>query len=202
MEEQEKIILDVSDFEISYEPIETEFTKQIPAHLEEEVGELVELVTTDPRTALKKIEKMLREYPNLAIARNYQVNAYHRLGETEKAARLAEENYEKFPEYLFAKTSYAMMCMEKGETNRVPAVFDYQFDLTRIYPKRRIFHISEYLSFTGVISLYHSQLGENRIAKRYYKMMKKTDPTHPITRRVKRLISPFSMFRLKYRLGV
>jgi tetratricopeptide (TPR) repeat protein len=201
MKGQEKIILELSDFEISYEPIETEFSKQIPDHLSEEVGVLNELLTTAPQTALKKIEKVLRAYPDLAIVRNYQVNAYLRLGEKEKAARLAEENYEKFPEYLFSRINYAMMFLEKGETNRIPAIFDYQFDLTRIYPKRRIFHISEYLSFMGVISLYHSQLGENRIAKRYYKIMKKADPTHPLTRRVKRFISPFTRFLMKYFVG-
>lgn len=70
--------------------------------------------------------------------------------------------------------------------NLIPGIFDYHYDLQSLYPGREKFHVSEVISFMGVMSVYFYMIGEDKAARSYYGMMKKIDKHHYMTRQVKR----------------
>lgn len=182
--------------EITFDAIENKYSRQIPKHLKPQVDDLRDLLSVDPAAAIDKILIVLEKYPDLALLRNYLCAAYSMTGQDEKAEILAEENYRKFPDYLFAKTHYAQICCSKGKMNLVPAIFDYQYDLQALYPRRKQFHFSEVITFMGVMVVYFHMIGEERTARSYYGIMKKIDKNHPMTRQVKRRLYPSILTRI------
>ena len=83
---------------------------------------------------------------------NYLCSAYLAIGDRENSEAVALENYERHPNYLFAETNYARICLDKGDLERIPAIFNDKFDLKRLYPRRSRFHISEFVAFASVMT--------------------------------------------------
>ncbi len=127
---------------------------------------------------------------------NYRSVAYSRLGDVESRDAVALECCEKFPDYLFGRVNYAQICLENGEVEKIPEIFDGKLDLKLLYPQRTMFHISEYVSFAGIIGLYYVKTGEQEAAKLLYKVLKKMDPRHQTTKRLKRALYPPLVIRL------
>ena len=99
-----------------------------------------------------------------------------------KAKQIALENYRRHPEYLFAKLIYAQLLLESGATEEFAEVFENKFDLSLLYPNRKVFHISEFVSFSGVIGLYYCEIGKLDSAEVIDKLLKKIVPNHPVTK--------------------
>jgi len=63
-------------------------------------------------------------------------------------------------------------------------------DLKQLYPQRTWFHISEFISFAGVMCRYFCAIGERETAVLYYQMLKQVAPRHPMTTHAKRVLYP------------
>jgi len=75
-------------------------------------------------------------------------------------------------------------------------IFEQKYDLKSLYPDRKVFHISEFLSFMGIWAVYYYKKGEKNLAKKYYQIMKEVDSSHPLTKSIKRQIHPPLLLRL------
>ena len=115
----------------------------------------------------------------------------------EQARQIAEEGYQRHPDYLFAKVGYAHHCLEDGRLDEVEKILGDQRDLTLMYPDRKKFHTSEALAFYGLMGLYLAKTGQYKKARRYYKLLKSLDPEHMTTKTVglKILQQAFERFR-------
>jgi hypothetical protein len=100
----------------------------------------------------------------------------------------------------FAKTNYAQICIWHGKINKIPAIFEHNFNLRSLYPKRKTFHISEFMSFMEIMSIYFHKIGENKTAMRYYCLMKQLDKNHPATKQTKRIVKPPFPLRILQKL--
>lgn len=80
----------------------------------------------------------------------------HGYCDRENAEKIALRNYELYPGYLFAKTNNAHFCLEAGKSDEIEKIFEGKYDLKSLYPKREIFHISEFLAFIGVWVVFFS----------------------------------------------
>ena len=66
---------------------------------------------------------------------------------------------DKFPDFLMGKIRHSYNLIHAGRTTEVPAIFNNQFSLHGICPDRQEFHISEYVAFHILMSLYFVQIG-------------------------------------------
>lgn len=85
---------------------------------------------------------------------------------------------------MFAKLNYAEICIQKGELEKMPEIFDNKFELKALYPKRNKFHITEAVGFWGVIGIYFALRGYTDQAQLYYKNLKELAPEHPFTQKL------------------
>lgn len=106
------------------------------------------------------------------------------MGDSVKSDELTEHICKKFPNYLFAKLAKAEICLRKGETHRIPEIFDYKYDLTQVCPGRDVFHKTEAMGFAGVMGRYFARIGKLDIAEVYLQMLRKVDPEHQATHAV------------------
>jgi hypothetical protein len=185
-----------SEFKITDDVINTKWHRMTPKNIKEDIDDIYCCMREKPHEALERLLVLKRKHDSVPVLNNYLCCAYSIIGDIKNAALIAEENYEKFPKYLFAKTSLAQICLSKGELNRIPRIFEDKFDIKSLYPHRKEFHISEFLGFMSVMAIYFYKTGKDDIARNYFQLMKRIDRSHPQTQQTKRTIYPSFIFRI------
>ena len=174
--------LQLSSFNVSYGPVDTKDEKKIPAEIKDRLEELYYLIQRNPKQAIEPLEKLKQEYPNIPRIYNYLMAAYLKTGNPKKADELIIENYQKHPDYLFARTNYAEYCLRHNNLDEIYKIFDNKFDLKLLYPHRNDFHISEVTGFYGILGIFFIRTGTRESAENLYKMLKRLDPDHSTTK--------------------
>ena len=179
-----------TEYDITDEPLDNRDIKKLPSQVQERIDDLYELAQRDPRQVIPELERLIATYPHVPTFFNYLSIAYLAAGDQEKATVLVREAYRRHPQYLFAKVNYANLCLQHGEIEKVPGIFDHACDLKQLYPHRTRFHLSEFTGFAWVMCRYCCAIGEREIAVLYYQMLKEVAPRHPMTKHAKRSLYP------------
>ncbi len=177
--------LEVKELMITYDPIETKWTKMTPKSLRKKITQLHEYTQSDPKRAINEIAKIYLRQKELPVLNNYLCLSYEAIGDLESVEAITTRNYKSFPRYLFAKTNYASICLRKGELDKIKEIFEYKSDLQSLYPKRKIFHFTEFLAYMNIWAVYYYKIGEKNAAKACYESMKVIGPEHRMTRSTK-----------------
>lgn len=178
-------------YEITDEPIPERGYERLPDPVKDDIERLHhDVLLHQPSEAVARLTTLIAQYPDVPQLYNFLHVAYQQLNDRANAQRVLQQTLARFPDYLFARIAYANDCLQRGETEQVPAIFNHQYDLKSLYPKRHRFHISEVLGFCATMAWYFHDQGEVEQAKTYYQLMRQLDPGHRNTRFVKRLLSP------------
>ncbi|MDJ0651709.1 MAG: hypothetical protein QNJ27_01670 [Simkaniaceae bacterium] len=143
---------------------------------------LYALALENPRKAKKGVEAFREKHPNHPEVLNLLTYIYLSSRKVRKADHLIEENYAKNPNDLFAKINFADLCLRRKQAQKIPDIFHNKMHLRELYPKKKIFHISEFRGFMVVMGFYQISLGNREIAKRYHDLAHLVDPNHPGTK--------------------
>ena len=162
---------------------------------EDDRATLFEQIHDEPRVAIERLTDLTGRFPGAALLTNWLAMAYTRAGEHERAERLALLNYERHPDYLFAKLNYAQICLSRGDLERVAAIFDQKFDLQLLYPHRAVFHISEFIGFAAIMVEYHMRTGDLESAEMMYDLMEEMAPDAEATRQIGDLLATSLLLR-------
>ncbi len=192
--------IQVVEYEITDEPIYDPHYEQLPRRVKDEIEQLHHLSQFRPRKAIPKLRGLLKRYPHIPILYNYLGVAYSHTGQHEKTKAVALKNYQRNPDYLFARINYAQLCLVEGDYEKVAEIFEHKFDLKQLYPSRNRFHISEVAGFMGLIGVYFFEIGEREAAEQYYAILQQIAPHHLMTRNLRRRLFPNFLRRLWHRL--
>jgi tetratricopeptide (TPR) repeat protein len=179
-----------AEYEITDEPLDNRAIKRLPSQVQARMADLYALAQHDPIQAIPELERLMTTYPQIPTFANHLSLAYLAAGDQEKATALVREAYRRHPQYLFAKVNYANLCLQHGESEKVPGIFDHTFDLKQLYPHRARFHVSEFTGFAWVMCRYFCAIGERDTAALYYLMLKQVAPRHSMTKQAKRSLYP------------
>jgi tetratricopeptide (TPR) repeat protein len=135
--------------------------------------------TIDYREAIIVLSEFKIKYPWAKRVYNLLSICHQMLDETEKVENLIIETYNKFPNYLFARTGYVGYWMHKGDYTKFDEVFSGCYDLQKLYPERCKFHTSEAFAFFIVCGRYFAEKGRIDTAKIYLKMARELKPHDP-----------------------
>lgn len=183
-------MLELVDHEIVYEAMDDPNDEKLKPGDRELLEEVEENLYKKPGDFLQSIRELIEKYPHIERFHNYLLVAYQDRGDGEMIDRTVRSTYEKFPDYLFAKVNYVRLCIRERRLEDVPAVLNHKRGLHQIYPRRRRFHITEWIAFHGMMGEYLLLTGEKQAAERYHKMMRDVAPDHPETRRLAFLLHP------------
>ena len=179
-----------TEYDITDEPLDNRDIKKLPSQVQARIDDLYELAQHDPRQAIPALERLVTTYPHIPTFFNHLSIAYLAAGDQEHATALVREAYRRHPQYLFAKVNYANLCLQHGEIEKVPGIFDHACDLKQLYPHRTRFHVSEFTGFAWVMCRYFCAINERETATLYYQMLKQVAPRHPMTKHAKRALYP------------
>lgn len=182
--------LELFAYEITYEPLKNRQINKLPAQVRDTLGDLYDKAQHQPKEAIPDLERLVATYPHIPSFYNHLSIAYKYAGDLVKSEELVMETYRRFPKYLFSKANYAHSCLQKGEIEKVPGIFNHKFDLKRLYPRRKRFHISEFTALATVMCRYFDAIGEKDTADIYYRALKQVAPKDPLTKYTKRLLHP------------
>jgi tetratricopeptide (TPR) repeat protein len=190
----------VAEYEITSSSIEDRRYKRLPRHVKDAFDRLHYSAQRQPRKAIPELLEWIKLYPDIPVLYNYLSVAYSRAGQREKSEAAVRENFQRNPDYLFARLNYAEVCLAKGDYEKVAEIFEHKFDLKLLYPKRKRFHITEVANFMGLVGVYFCEIGERDAAKKYYDILKQIAPGYPMTKRLRRRLFPGLLRRLFLRL--
>lgn len=138
------------------------------------------------KSSIKKLEELHQRFPQVKVIANFLSNTYSFLRHP-KSDEFVEQMYKLYPDYLFACTNYADLCLRKGDTKTVKKIFKGDFDLRLLYPDRDLFHLSEFLAISSLACHYFAQIGDNEKVLTHYKVMHDLAPEHPVIKSTKKL---------------
>jgi hypothetical protein len=196
-------VLHLSSYTITWEPLKRAAAEEDPG-LDAAIGprhELFELIRTDPHAAILKLEELIERFPNSPMLLNWLSAAYGRARDRANAERIARENFDKHPDYLFARMNYAQLLLENGDLDGFAAVFERKFDLKALCPGREVFHISEFLGFSRLMAEYFMRIGEDRAARVIFEAMDEAAPDDEQTCVVRRAIQGSALLKLAKKLS-
>ncbi len=177
-----------STFKITHEPILEERLERLPEDIQQQYHESFWASSDDPETSASMLEGLLEKYPDIPEFKNNLASVYFKVGKSEQAKLLVDESYKMDPDYLFATTAYAQLCILRERYDEVPEIFDNVCDLQLLYPDRNVLHITEVMSFYYSLGSYYCAIGKTEQAKVLYKMLLKYGPEYETTKHLGEVI--------------
>jgi tetratricopeptide (TPR) repeat protein len=160
----------------------------------QEYAQLVELAQNDPKQACPKVEEFVAYHPQFPPAANLLAYIYIQLKKIEKANRIIEENYHKFPDYLLARINYGDLCLRKKKWDEIPKIFPF-FNLKELFPSKKEFSPHEVRGFAVLMGFYHIKIGKQSEAEKFYIQAVEADPSHPSVVLLEKRLFRFSFLR-------
>lgn len=133
---------------------------------------LLLLAEQNPKAALSELFDAIGKYPNSQQFYQYICASYSRLDEQEKLTEWICKTYELFPNYLFAKCTYAEVKMLSNLADQVPAIFNNTFSLQSLYPERSVFHVTEVLVHANCMVNYFCAIKKFENTKVYIEIIR------------------------------
>ena len=164
--------------EISYEQTGSSLYEQLSSKDKDAFPSLLEEVQIRPKSAYEQVLKWKDKYPRVPEFDNLLTYVYLQNKQTDKAEKLIEESFHKYPNYFFAKINYADQVLRQKNVDTFKEIFP-SFALKELFPKRKTFHVSEFRGFMVTISHYYLLKEERDKAKEYYQKAFQADPAHP-----------------------
>jgi len=173
-----------------YLPPHTVTWKQDLAHLKKSFSKkdletflsLYSLAETNPKKAKKEVEIFRNNHPDHPEVLNLLTYLNVRRKRIRQAERLIDENFQKNPDYLFARINYADLCLRRKKLQKIPELFNFKFNLRDFRPNKKMFHISEFRGFMVMMGHYHLLIQKREAAECYHYLAHRVDPQHPNTK--------------------
>lgn len=130
-----------------------------------------------PKKYFSEMERLYQKYPHLPEVNNLFTFACLHTMNLKKVEQLIIENFQNNPDHFLAKINFADHCLRKKRKEEVSKLFPI-FDITQLFPKQRIFHVSEIRGFFVFLGFYFLSERKRQLAQSYYSLAHALDPDH------------------------
>jgi tetratricopeptide (TPR) repeat protein len=165
-------------------------TTPLPRAVQEALPRLYALTHEDPARAVVELRDWIGRYPDAATLYNYLAVTYTALGDQKSADAVARENFERNPDYLFARLNHAHALLMKRDAEGAAEVLRHRFELRDHLPGREVFHRSEFVGFTAMVGLYHAVTGNRARAEEMLAWLEELDPDLPAAAALREKLYP------------
>lgn len=184
----------IADCPINMQPMPNALTQRLSSADLKTYVSLLEQAQFYPHRVFEQVKAFQETHLDLPEAANLLAYLYIKRKEIAKAEQLVQENYEKFPDYLFAKINYADQCLRKKQLHKIPEIFP-SFHLKELYPEKKLFHFTEFRGFMVTLGLYYLGIKNKKMACLYLDYAKEADPDHSSVKLLEKKLEPNFVFR-------
>lgn len=176
--EDDNTPIPVFPYKISYGLEDTD-NPYVPANptseLAELINELMEEAFEPTKRTPERIQKAMAKYPRQPQFHNFLSTAYIMLGKNTKAMEVHRRTYAKFPDYLYARLGMAQYELKKGNYDKIPYYLGESLRLEDLYPKRKVFDVTEVLNYYQLVGIYHADTDDLDAARETLYLMDHID---------------------------
>lgn len=101
------------------------------------------LAQTDKKSVGKELRQFIERWPGNPVFLNYLSTWHMHRGEEEKAFEVLEYTVKRFPEYVYANCSMAMICLHEKRLGDVLSFLGNSLRIENRFPEREEFHYNE-----------------------------------------------------------
>jgi tetratricopeptide (TPR) repeat protein len=175
--------------EIVYGPLPRPAHAHLSPEIREAMPALHALVREDPRAAVTELRAWIAREP-LPLFFNWLGGAYSALGDIKGVEETVHENYQRNPQYLFARVNYAELCLRDGDLDGAREALGGGLDIRALLGGRKRIHVSEFTGYFYAVGLYHIKAGDLDAAENIYRILKDAAPDELPTEELRRLLHP------------
>jgi tetratricopeptide (TPR) repeat protein len=175
--------------EIVYGPMSQSGHSRLSPETREALPELHALMREDPRAAVTELRAWIAREP-LPMFFNWLSGAYSALGDINGVEETVRENYQRNPQYLFARVNYAELCLRDGDLDGAREALGGRLDIRALLGGRKRVHVSELTAYFYAAGLYHIKAGDLAAAENVYGILKNAAPDEPPTEALRRRLHP------------
>jgi len=136
-----------------------------------------EVLAGNPK-AIKPLEELVSTSPHLPRAQNHLYTLYMMCGKRHELRK-------NHPDYLFGITNESnQLVQQKKDTDAARRLMGERLLLQDLYPERKVFHVSEVMSYYQSAVLLLLEEGDIEGAEERHGILMEIDPEHSITERV------------------
>jgi len=147
----------------------------------DEIHAFDERYRRSPGDHLEEAEEMVRRFPEVPKLHQHLSVALEAKGLKEQAYAKMLEIYQRFPDYLFGKTSYVNYLIARGRTDEADAVFQGSYLISDFVGGRTRFHPSEWVTYFVTLSRLLVATDRKAQAQPIVEMLMNEYPNHPLT---------------------
>lgn len=162
---------------------------QLSPEIREVLPELHALVRDDPHAAVTELRARIAREP-LPLFFNWLSGAYSAVGDIQGLEDTVRENYQRNPQYLFARVNYAELCLRDGDLDGAREALGGGLDIRALLGGRKRVHVSELTGYFYAVALYHIKTGDIPAAENIYRILKDAAPDEPPTEELGRMLHP------------
>ncbi len=178
--------LEFVTFEIVHEPIADPLIEALPEADRAEIERVGQDFFRDAAPLRDALEALVARHPHIPTLWNFLIVSVNAGGDHERADRMAEETFQRFPTYLFGVAQWVMVLLQQGRVEQATRVLDGRLELAKWWPERRVYHATEFVVFNAMLGLYFLETGERKAAGNQLKMIRDVLPDHPAVQLLER----------------
>lgn len=175
-----------------------------PYNVDAKIGELLEETFVDVNEkregVVDKLARYIELYPGIPHFENRLASYYQLIGNLQKAKEINLLTLERHPEYLFGKVSLALSYYYEEKFDEIPALLGDRLELDALYPQRKVFHISEVMSYYQLVAMYLNAVDRTQEAWDVIDRMDAACPGHPIANETANAIISYNAKRMEREL--
>ncbi len=163
----------MKNYTVVYDPVDTG-EKRVPDELQTLVNEIYHKAQKGKPSIKKKLDKLLRRYPEVPSLWNHLTTWYEATGDMERAKQVNDELFKRFPNYLFGIVNKAVFEALDGNFEEAHRLLgNGELDISDLYPERKTFHITEVTAYINAAVRYLAASGQFDEARAYIEKIKK-----------------------------
>jgi tetratricopeptide (TPR) repeat protein len=175
--------------QIVHGPMELTWHSRLSQETRDAMPVLHALVHDDPRAAVTELRAWIAREP-LPMFFNWLGAAYSALGDIQGVEDTVRENYQRNPQYLFARVNYAELCLRDGDLDGAREALGGSLDIRALLGGRKRVHVSELTAYFYAVGLYHIEAGDLAAAEHIYGILKDAAPDGLPTEELRRRLHP------------
>jgi hypothetical protein len=189
----------VEEYQVTWESLHDPSFLALPGKVRRRVPELFDMVKTAPRQVRDELEYYVARFPEVPCFQNWLTKCLHETGRPEEARALAERTVKRHPGYLTGITLLIQFRLWDNDLEGVERLLGPHKSLSSVVPGRKLFHISEFLSYFCVLGQYQLKTGDFKEARKSLKVMEDLAPRDPITEHLREYCRIFTKERVAAR---
>ncbi len=179
---EQPTLVHLMNFEVTWDVMPDPEVDALPEATRDRMEQIFDLVHRDPKSVVQELRSMVALYPDVPCLTNWLIHVLREgsVDECSEGLKLCTELFRRMPEYFFARTTLADMLLDLGKAEEAAELlFEQSGVLSRLYPGRKIFHISEIRHWCYLCARTKIFLGEPDAAKGYRNILDQLEPDSP-----------------------